>query len=126
MVHGHLEKDYLTSVSNSRHQLDSDLTKELGGSDKAMNPHELLEAALVACTLQTIHMYAKRKGWNVGTTKVGVKFLSEGKEVVIGRTLAFDPHLNGEQRDKLTEIANKCPIHKVLHAPITIQTQVVR
>jgi len=44
---------------------------------------------------------------------------------VIGRTLSFDPHLNGEQRDKLTEIANKCPIHKVLHAPTTVQTEVV-
>lgn len=125
MVHGQLEEKFHACLSDSRHLIDADLSKELGGEDKGMNPHELLEAALVGCTLQTMQMYAKRKGWDIGMTKVGVKFISEGKEVVIGRTLSFDPHLNGEQRDKLTEIANKCPIHKVLHAPTTVQTEVV-
>ncbi len=125
MVHGHLEEKFHASLSDSRHLIDADLSRELGGEDKGMNPHELMEAALVGCTLQTMQMYAKRKGWDIGKTKVGVKFISEGKEVVIGRTLSFDPHLNGEQRDKLTEIANKCPIHKVLHAPTTVQTEVV-
>jgi uncharacterized OsmC-like protein len=54
-----------------------------------------------------------------------VKTLSEGAEVIIGRTIKFDPHLTSEQVTKLTEIANKCPIHKLLHTSASIQTEVV-
>jgi len=125
MVHGSLEKPYKVVFTDGRHAFCSDLDPQLGGEDLGPNPHELLEAALVGCTLQTMQLYAARKGWDIGATKVGVKVLAEGAEVIIGRTISFDPHLAGEVKAKLTEIANKCPIHKLLHAPATVQTEVV-
>jgi putative redox protein len=125
MVHGEIESNFHVCLSDGRHQINSDLALELKGADKGPNPHEILEAALVACTLQTMQMYGSRKGWNLGKTKVGVKFLAEGAEVIIGRTLSFDPHLSQEQKDKLKEIANKCPIHKILHSSSKIETAVV-
>lgn len=123
MVHGTLEKPYKVTFSDSRHEFCADLLPALGGEDKGPNPHELLEAALVGCTLQTMQMYGARKGWSLGSTRVGVKTLAEGAEVRIGRVLHFDPHLTEEQQLKLTEIANKCPIHKLLHAKITVETE---
>lgn len=123
MVNGTLEKPYKVNFSDGRHVFCADLLPALGGEDKGPNPHEILEAALVGCTLQTMQMYGARKGWELGLTKVGVKVLEEGAQVRIGRVLHFDPHLTEEQKTKLTEIANKCPIHKLLHAPITIETE---
>jgi putative redox protein len=123
MVNGTLEKPYKVNFSDGRHVFCSDLLPTLGGEDKGPNPHEILEAALVGCTLQTMQMYGSRKGWDLGMTKVGVKVLEEGAQVRIGRVLHFDPHLTEEQKMKLTEIANKCPIHKLLHAPITVDTE---
>lgn len=125
MITGSIHGTHRTELSDGRHLLIADVKKELGGADLGPDPHELLEAALAACTLITMQMYGARKSWALGKTRVGVKVLSEGERVEIGRTLHFDPSLTPEQRSKLTEIANKCPIHKLLHAPIHVTTEVV-
>ena len=124
MVHGHLQ-NFKSLLSDGRHEFCADLAAELGGEDTGPNPHEMLEAALAACTLQTMQLYAIRKGWDIQQTKVGVKILSEGTEVEIGRTLSFDPHLTEEQRTKLSLIADKCPVHKILQANVRIVTEQV-
>ncbi|MBY0517217.1 MAG: OsmC family protein [Bacteriovoracaceae bacterium] len=125
MVNGHLQKPYKAQFHDGRHPFSADLDSKFGGEDSAPNPHELLEAALVGCTLQTIQLYGARKGWDIGSTEVVVKFVSEGAEVVLSRTIKFDLSLNEEQKTRLTEIANKCPIHKALLAPTKIETQII-
>ncbi len=125
MIRARLEKPFRTLLSDARHEICADLAPELGGEDKGPNPHELLEAALAACTLQTMQMYAARKGWDIQASTVIVKVLSEGAQVLIGRTIHFDAQLPLEQKTKLAEIANKCPVHKLLQAPTVIQTEVL-
>lgn len=124
MIHGQHSGPRAVSLSDGRHTWSSDLQLALGGADTGPDPHELLEAALVACTLQTMTVYGARKGWELGTTEVTVKVLEEGAAVRIGRTITFDPSLTPEQVTRLTDIAGRCPIHKLLTAPTTIETTV--
>jgi len=125
MIFASIDAAFRVELSDKRHIVCADLAKDLGGSDQGPNPHELLEMALAACTLQTMKLVAKRKGWELGSTTVSVTTLEEGAQNRIGRVIKFDLHLNSEQRTKLTEIANKCPIHKLLHADVRVETEVV-
>lgn len=124
MVHGRLTGARQVSMQDGKHEFVSDVSADVGGDDAAPDPHQLIEAALVGCTLQTMQIYAQRKGWDVGATRVTVRVLEEGAAVRFGREIQFDPTLTAEQVERLTGIADKCPIHKLLRAPTTIETTV--
>lgn len=109
------------SLSNGEHEIISDVAKELGGEDEGLNPHELVEAALGACTSLTLELFAKRKNWDVKDLKVEVKIIVEGAESVIERKISFGD-IPEENKKRLLEIANKCPIHKLLESNIKIET----
>lgn len=113
------------TVSNERHSLISDVAEAMGGEDSGFNPHELIEAALAACTTLTIELYAKRKNWDVSEMKVDVKIVKESKEAsTLERVITFGPQNSAEERERILEIANKCPIHQLLMSQITIETKV--
>lgn len=113
----------LGAVSTTRdHQVVSGTTKQNGGEDEGMNPHELLEAALASCTIITVQMYANRKAWPLESTDVVVTIDSEGVDSHLTRQITFRGNLDEEQKAKLLEIANKCPIHKLLESNIKIET----
>ena len=105
------------------HKIVSDVDSKLGGDDLGMNPHELLEAALGACTSITIQMYALRKNIQLQDVKMQIHTISEGTESIITRKIQFIGDLTSEEKQKLLEIANKCPIHRLLESKITIQTE---
>jgi putative redox protein len=108
-----------------QHQILIDVDAKLGGDDAGMNPHEVLESALAACTAITVEMYAKRKQIKLEAVQVEVHTVSEGKESLISRKLSFVGDLDAEQIKRLTEIADKCPIHKLLESQIKISTEVI-
>lgn len=111
------------TATNGQHQIVSDVAASLGGEDAGLNPHELVEAALAACTTLTIELYAKRKNWDVSKMVVEVKIVEETKEASrIDRKITFGPQNSPEERQRITEIANKCPIHNLLESKITIVT----
>lgn len=112
------------TASNGQHQIIADVATALGGEDSGLNPHELIEAALGACTTLTIEMYAKRKGWDVSNMIVEVKIIQEGKESIIDRKITFGPQNSPEEKQRITEIANKCPIHNLLESNIKVVTTV--
>jgi putative redox protein len=103
-------------------QIISDVTPAQGGDDVGLDPHEILEASLGACTSITLAMYAKRKNWNLLDAEVVVKIEKEGAENIISRQIKLIGDLTEEQRQGLLKIADKCPIHKMLEAKIEIQT----
>ncbi len=114
----------LTAISKVRtHAVVAGVLPALGGQDEGMNPHEILESALASCTIITLEMYAKRKNYPLSAVEVKVKVASEGSESVIEREIKLTGTLNEEERIKLLEIANKCPIHKLLQSQVTIQTK---
>ncbi len=105
------------------HNFVSGISKAFGGSEEGPNPHEYLEAALAACTITTLQMYANRKQLGVTGIHVDVKIESEAKEgTVINRSIKIDGDLSDSDRSRLLEIADKCPIHKLLSKKITILT----
>lgn len=104
------------------HSILADTGVASGGQDEAMNPHEILETALAACTAITLKMYAKRKNIPLEDVHVEVHTVSEGKEEsVLSRKVQLLGPLSAEDKTRLMEIAAKCPVHKLLISHITIQ-----
>ncbi len=104
------------------HRIRADEPTEMGGGDTGAAPHELLLAALGSCTAMTLKVYAERKGWPLRDVRVTLSGVSAGGVYTITRTLAIDGDLDGEQRQRLIEIAEKCPVHKTLTGDIAIYT----
>ena len=104
------------------HRLRADEPTELAGEDLGPAPHDWVLAGLGACTSMTIKMYAERKGWPVERVRVTLTHAHEGGTWIIQRGIELFGPLDEEQRKRLIEIANKCPVHKSLSGPIRIDT----
>lgn len=96
------------------HTLVADEPESQGGSDKGPMPFELLASALGACTSMTIRLYADRKGYALESTDVSLVQTVEGTERTIERVITLVGDLDADARQKLLDIANKCPVHRAL------------
>lgn len=124
MVQGRRINELAAEITARQFTTVSGVTNDLGGADEGPTPHELLEAALAACTIITVQMYANRKKMKLESTNVTVKVESESKEAsVISRKIEFKGDLTDDERARLLEIAGKCPVHRLLQSQITIQTE---
>ncbi|MCR6630705.1 MAG: OsmC family protein [Magnetospirillum sp.] len=118
------------AVMVGRHVLRADEPIAAGGDDLGPTPHELLLAALGSCTAMTVQMVANRKGWPLEHVEVHLRHgalppENGGPGTLILRDIILDGPLDEEQRRKLLEIAEKCPIHKTLTGEIKIITGLV-
>lgn len=102
----------------------ADEPEDLGGKDLGFSPNELLASSLAACTSATLRMYADRKKWDLQEIKLEVE-LTAGKDqpATITRKLELTGNLDEDQRARLLDIANLCPVHKMLSNPIKITTE---
>ena len=103
----------------------SDAGLENGGDGTGPNPHEYLGAALAACTSMTLKMYAGRKAMNLENAVVTVDIERIDEVEKFSRDIQLIGNLSMEEKERLLEIANKCPIHKALTGQIQIKTQLV-
>ena len=124
MIKAKLKNALVADISVRAHQLISGLSEKLGGHDEGPNPHEILEASLAACTILTAQLYAARKGMKLESTDVVVQIVSEGEETQISREVSFRGELSVDERARLREIIEKCPIHKLLQSHVSIATTV--
>jgi len=117
------------------HEFIADEPKKVGGMDEGPDPYELLVAGLGACTSMTIRMYAERKGWPLKSVSVCLRHAKEysddcdacieGKPQkldIIDRIVTLEGELDHDQRQRLLEIADRCPVHRTLHAPVIVNT----
>lgn len=121
-----------------RHRLHADEPREVGGSDSGPNPYELLAAALAACTVMTLRMYARHKGLSLGAIRCAVrheKMHAEdcaqcetrvGKIDRFERVIEVEGALDEATRARLLEIADRCPVHRTLTSEILIETRLAR
>ena len=96
-----------------------------GGADTAPNPMQLVLSALGACTAITLQMYAGRKQWPLTFIDVDLKLNPDGKPAdanQITRSITLHGELDDEQRQRLLQIANACPVHKLLEGNVSIPT----
>ena len=117
---------YKTKVYAGGHFIYSDEPESIGGTDEGMTPGALLLASLGSCTAITIRMYADRKQYNLDAIKIELAICDEkdmSKETTITRKIELIGTLTEEERKRLMQIADKCPIHKILSNPIKIETK---
>ena len=116
---------FAQDIAIAGHRLRADEEVDKGGADTGAAPHELLLAALGSCTAMTLKVYAERKGWPLGDVRVTLNGAHADGKFVINRQLTFEGDLDADQRQRLTEIAEKCPVHKTLMGEIAIETKAV-
>jgi len=139
---GHLDlvnDNFTTSIQTAKHTLIADEPESVGGDDFGPSPYELLNASLAACTTMTLKMYARRKNWDLQEVYVYLSHAkkhvedmevdSENKKLsyidVLSKKLKFVGDLTEEQRQRLKEIASRCPVHRTLLSDIKIETDVL-
>jgi len=127
-VIGHITTEhYKTALTNGRQQLAGDEPKSNGGSDLGFSPSEFLCSALATCTCVTLRMYADRKQWDLEGVEVSVAMEKDAFQNIthIRREIQLSGSLTDEQKERLFEIAEQCPIHKTLSNPIHVKTALV-
>ncbi len=98
-----------------------------GGTDAGPSPTRLVAAGLAGCTAVTMEMYAARQGWDIGDVEVDVDVAYEGfAPRSFAVTLRLPADLSEAQKKRLTAIARKCPVHKILagETPVTVSDRI--
>ena len=118
---------YSLDVKNGRHHLFADEPLSFGSADIGPSPFEYLCASLGSCTAITLRMYAGRKKWEIDNISVTVthslrKTANDETKHVFSRVLNVAGDLESAARNRLVEIANKCPVHKMLEHGNIIET----
>lgn len=127
---GWLEQD----IQAGRHRLVADEPPAVGGGDAGPDPYAYLLSALGACTTMTLRLYARRKEWPLERAQVRLSHAKVHEEDCenceadsskidhIERRLTLEGPLSNEQRQRLLEIAERCPVHRTLHNEVRIET----
>ncbi|SIS69095.1 putative redox protein [Roseivivax lentus] len=129
---------FLQDIQVGPHHVTADEPKSVGGTDQGLTPYNLLCAALGACTSMTIRMYARRKGLALRHVEVDVhhdKVHAEDADADAGgaarkvdtffRSIRLEGDLDAATRDRLLEIADKCPVHRTLEQSSAVVTELV-
>jgi putative redox protein len=123
---------YVQKIRVGPHVFHSDEPIDLGGNDAGPNPDELLMTALGACSNITARMYAERKQWPLYGVESTLQYEQvhadgnaqpEAKNTTVDRiemVISFAGDLSEEQQQRLLEIANRCPIHRMLASHVQI------
>lgn len=124
---------FTTQMKVGNHYMIADEPTDFGGNDFGPSPYELVSAGLSACTVMTLQMYAKRKKWPLKNVTVHTSYskthavdcehceTDTAKIDTFHREIQLEGDLDQKQRERMLQIADKCPVHKTLHS----ETQVI-
>ena len=128
---------FAQEIEIGSHRLKGDEPLAFGGTDTGPSPYDFLLAALGTCTSMTISLYARRKGWPLENVTVSLHHskihaidcaeceTKVGRIDRIEREIQLTGALTYEQRAKLMEIADRCPVHQTLTSEINIRTRAI-
>jgi len=126
---------FRTEVDVGGHQLVVDEPIPVGGTDEGPSPYEMLLAGLGACTVMTLRIYADRRKWPLERARVTLEHHKvhvqdcidcdhkPTKMDVVDRVIVLEGALTEEQRAKLLEIAERCPVHQTFQSKIQVNTR---
>ncbi len=132
-----LEDNFTTSIQTKNHSFIADEPASIGGSDFGPSPYEYLNAALAACTVMTLKLYAERKQWDLQEVYVYVSHSRKHSDDLqvevekpkyldhISKKLKFVGNLDATQKERLKEIASRCPVHKTIASEVIFETEVI-
>ncbi len=132
-----LEDNFTTSIQTKKHSFIADEPANVGGDDFGPSPYDFLSAGLAACTVMTLKMYAERKKWDLQEVFVYITYSrkhSDDLDIEVDKPTRFDHlqkklklvgNLDEKQRNRLKEIASKCPVHRTLQSKIIIDTKLL-
>lgn len=116
---------YITRIqSQNGNDLVADEPEEAGGQNKGFAPGELLASSLGACACITMRMYADRKEWPLESVAVIVTYERDRENNIskFTKEVAILGELDEDQKKRLVEIGNRCPVQFTLTHPISIET----
>jgi len=137
---GHLnliEDNFTTSIQTKKHSMIADEPASIGGDDFGPSPYEYLNAGLAACTVMTLKMYAQRKKWDLQEVFVYISHSKKHSDALeldiekpgyldhISKKLKFVGNLDASQKQRLKEIASRCPVHKTIASKVVFDTHVL-
>ena len=134
IVHGRAA-GFAQEIAAGRHPLTADEPISVGGTDTGPTPYDFLLAAIGSCTSMTVAMYARRKRWPLEAVTIKLRHsrihaadceaceTKEGRLDHIDRTVELTGVLSEDQRARLLDIANKCPVHRTLLSEIHVATR---
>lgn len=134
-VTGRAVDGFLSPVNANGHELLADEPEAHGGSDQGPTPYDFLAAALGSCTVMTLNMYARRKEWPLEKVEVSLTHdrihakdcedceSGDGQVHVLNREIRIEGNLDEAQRQRLLEIADRCPVHRTLVGEIKVRTR---
>ncbi|SDB65619.1 putative redox protein [Flavobacteriaceae bacterium MAR_2010_188] len=138
VAHLNLEEDlFTTDIQTKRHHFIVDEPESFGGDDFGPTPYDYLSGGLAACTAMTIKIYAERKKWDLKEIFVYVSYSKKHSDDLmleleapiqldfILKKLKFIGNLDSSQKEKLKEIASKCPVHKTLANKVHFETEII-
>jgi len=126
---------FTQAIAAGPHALRADEPASYGGNDSGPTPYDLLLAGLGACTTMTLRLYARRKQWPLQRARVSLRHekihaedctdceTREGRIDHIEREITLEGPLDAEQRAALLAIADRCPVHRTLHAEVKIDSR---
>lgn len=132
-----LENNFTTSLQTQNHSFIADEPKRVGGDDYGPSPYDFLSAALASCTAMTLKLYAERKKWDLHEVFVYITYSKKHSEDLMQdlqkpprfdhllKKLKLVGNLDDVQRERLKEIASKCPVHRTLLSDIVIDTEMI-
>lgn len=137
---GHLnivENNFTTEIQTKNHAFIADEPASVGGSDFGPSPYEYLNAALAACTVMTLKMYAERKKWDLREVYVYISHSRKHSDDLnlvteqpkyldhISKKLKLIGDLTTQQKDRLKEISSRCPVHKTIASEVIFETEIL-
>ncbi|MFU8876676.1 MAG: alpha/beta fold hydrolase [Wenzhouxiangellaceae bacterium] len=134
-VSGRTRDKFLNRVQAGRHELLADEPADHGGDDLGPDPYQYLAAALGSCTVMTLNMYARHKGLEVERVSCEVSHdrihaedcedceKSSGKVDRLTRVIEIEGGLSEDERRRMLEIADRCPVHRTLENEIRVESR---
>lgn len=128
---------FTSEVKSGKHHFVADEPASVGGNDFGPSPYELVSSGLGACTVMTLHMYARRKKWDLKEVTVHIDhhkdyaktLTADGRKSqkidVFNKYITLTGDLDDTQKARLLTIADKCPVHRTLHGKIDIVTKLM-